>query len=65
MRVRFRDREWTFEERKQVRQLLKELGFSPQTHLVVRNGQLVTEDAWLEPEDEVKIVPVISGGGGG
>lgn len=43
-------------------QILKELGLVPSSHLVVRNGQLVTEDEVLAEDDEVTIISAISGG---
>jgi len=45
-----------------VQQALEELGFSPETHLVVRDGVLLNEHEPLKDGDVVKLVPVISGG---
>ncbi|HZX11867.1 MAG TPA: MoaD/ThiS family protein [Candidatus Nanoarchaeia archaeon] len=45
-----------------VKELLKVLKLNPTTVLVVANGRLVTEDAPLRKEDEVKILSVVSGG---
>lgn len=45
-----------------AREILKELGLAPGSHLVVRNGQLVTEDEAFAEEDEVTIISAISGG---
>lgn len=42
--------------------LLKELKLNPDTVLVMRNGQLITEDEPLENTDTIKILSVISGG---
>jgi sulfur carrier protein ThiS len=46
----------------QVKQALQQLNLSPEAHLLVRNGDLLNENDWLSDGDEVKIVPVISGG---
>ena len=46
-----------------VREALEKLGLSPETHLVVRNGELLNEREHLKDGDVVKLVPVISGGG--
>lgn len=47
-----------------VHQALKRLGLSPEGYLVVRNGEVITEDQLLRPGERVRIVPVISGGSG-
>ena len=48
----------------QVKQALQQLNLSPESHLLVRNGELLNEYDWLKDGDEVKIVAVISGGCG-
>ena len=45
-----------------VRSLLAELKLPRESHLVIRNGELVPGDACLEADDTVEIRPVISGG---
>jgi sulfur carrier protein ThiS len=45
-----------------VRQVLSQLGLNPESHLVVCEGELLTEDTMLRDEKVVKIVAVISGG---
>ncbi|MBN1179450.1 MAG: thiamine biosynthesis protein ThiS [Anaerolineae bacterium] len=45
-----------------VKKMLEQVGVIPVTVLVVRNGKLLTEDVLLEPDDEVKLHAVISGG---
>jgi sulfur carrier protein len=45
-----------------VLQLLKRLEVLPETVLVIRGNDLVTEDELLKDEDKVEIRPVISGG---
>ncbi|MBN1259612.1 MAG: MoaD/ThiS family protein [Anaerolineae bacterium] len=62
MNVTFRQKQWTFDSPLTVSQLLKKLRLLPETVLVVRNGQLVTEDQHLQPGDDVRIVAVVSGG---
>ena len=62
MKVRMGKQEWEFSERMQVRDLLERLEVLPNMVVVVRNGETVTEDAWLEPGDEIEIIRVISGG---
>lgn len=45
-----------------VSALLAELGLRRGAHLVIVNGELVTNDRELQPGDEVEIRPVVSGG---
>jgi len=33
-----------------------------QSSIVVRNGEVITEDEYIQPEDEVEIIDAISGG---
>ena len=47
---------------RRVKELLKELNLLPETVLVVRGDDLVTEDDMLRDEDRVEIRPVMSGG---
>lgn len=45
-----------------VKEALQRLGYSSETHLVVKNGELLNENEPLRDGDLVKLVPVISGG---
>jgi sulfur carrier protein len=47
---------------KRVKDLLRELELLPESVLVVRGDDLVTEDDTLRDDDQVEIRPVISGG---
>ena len=47
---------------KRVKDLLRELELLPESVLVVRGDDLVTEDDTLRDDDYVEIRPVISGG---
>jgi len=47
---------------KRVKDLLAELSLLPESVLVVRGDDLVTEDDTIRDEDRVEIRPVISGG---
>jgi sulfur carrier protein ThiS len=42
--------------------VLKKLGRDPQTVLVARGEELLTLDAMIEVDDEIRIIPVMSGG---
>ncbi len=45
-----------------VRKALEKLGFEPDSVLATRNGELLTDDEIVKENDEIKLVPVISGG---
>ncbi len=45
-----------------VKEALARLGYSSETHLVVKDGALLNENEPLRDGDRVKLVPVISGG---
>lgn len=45
-----------------VEALLQELGLDPIAVIVARNGMLVTEDAIVENDDEVRIIRIAHGG---
>jgi len=38
------------------------LGFSPSAYLILKNGQLVTDDEMIRDSDTIELVNVISGG---
>ncbi len=62
MRVVHRDTTWEIDGKHRVRDIIRELDLNPHTVLAVRDGKLLTEDALVGHDDEVKLVPVISGG---
>ncbi len=65
IRLVLRKQEFQLDEKSiQVKQVFRQLNLSPEAHLLVRNGELLNENDWLRDGDEVKIVPVISGGTG-
>lgn len=47
---------------KTVAELLKRLELNPGTVLVTKNDELLIEDDKLNDRDEIRIIPVISGG---
>ncbi|WP_299024824.1 MoaD/ThiS family protein [uncultured Thermanaerothrix sp.] len=58
-----RKQEFQIEGTITVKEALRRLNLSPESHLVVRNGELLNENDVLRDGDVVKIVPSISGGG--
>lgn len=45
-----------------VSKLLKHMQLLPEAHIVIRSGELLTEQELIRDGDELRIVPVISGG---
>ncbi len=64
MRITYRDKEWELPGGTTARGAIKKVGLDPEAVLVVRNGELVTDDVILSDEDEVKLIAVVSGGDG-
>lgn len=58
----YRNQETKFEKTITVKEALREMKLSAETHLAIKNGELVTEDEILRDGDVVKLVAVISGG---
>jgi sulfur carrier protein len=62
LKVKFRDQTFEFDREMTVRELLKELNLSPESTLVVRDDEVLTEDEKLRRDDEVRVISAISGG---
>ena len=45
-----------------LKEVYQRLKINPTTVLATRNNELIIESAKLKPKDEIKIIPVISGG---
>jgi sulfur carrier protein len=58
-----RKQELTLEDKSiQVKYALEKLGLSPESYLVVRNGELVNENETLREGETIRLVAAISGG---
>jgi thiamine biosynthesis protein ThiS len=64
MKVRFGEKQFEFDKRMTAHKLLERLGVLPETVVVVKNDEIVTEDEMLEIDDDVELVRVVSGGNG-
>ncbi len=62
MRIIYRNQEWELKGGMTARAAIEKVGLDPEAVLVVRNGQLVTDDTLLGDDDEVRLLAVISGG---
>jgi sulfur carrier protein len=45
-----------------IRKALQKLDIEPDSVIITRNGELLTDDEILQQNDVIKLVPVISGG---
>ena len=45
-----------------IKELLSELNINKETIVVVKNGEVVSEDERCEGDDELKLLSVVSGG---
>ena len=57
-----RKKEFTLEKETSVMRAMELLEVSPEAHLAVRDGKLLTEDDRLYQGDVVQFISVISGG---
>ena len=62
MKVELDGKVYEFHKPLLVSKLLEQLSLSRETHLVIVNDRLVTEDYRLGIDDEVKLIRVVSGG---
>ena len=57
-----RDKVFTLDRKMSVKKALREIGLSPESHLALKDGDLLQEDQILKDGDVITIIPVISGG---
>ena len=57
-----RNKEFEVECGQQIKTAMKKIGFSPESHLVMRDGELITENEMIRKNDRIKLISVISGG---
>lgn len=63
IKVIYRGKEYEFPEKKlKAKELIRRLGLSPLSSLVVKNGEVISEEEYVEEGDEVRVVNAISGG---
>ena len=62
MKVELEGKTYEIEKPVDVSRLLQQFSLSRETHLVIVNDRLVTEDHRLAKDDRVKLVRVVSGG---
>ncbi len=60
--VTLRKQKWEVEPEQSARQVLASLDLDPERFLLILNGEMVQEDAWLRAGDHLKLAAIISGG---
>jgi sulfur carrier protein len=60
--IKFRGKEYTVRANIPVLKAVKMLKIPLNSHLIIRNGELITEDELILPGDHIEMLPVISGG---
>jgi sulfur carrier protein ThiS len=64
VKLTLRGKEYEVRPNQTLKQALKSLGLQPEAYLAVLSGEMITDDRVLREGQEVKLVAVISGGGG-
>jgi sulfur carrier protein len=63
IKVLYRGKEIELPERRlKAKELLKRLGLSPLSSLVIKNDEVVSEEDYVEEGDKIRVVNAISGG---
>jgi sulfur carrier protein ThiS len=61
-KIILRNKEYEIKHGMTIRKALQKLSIEPDSVLVTRNGQLITDDEIILADDVIKLIPVISGG---
>ena len=61
-KIIIRNKEYEIKPGMTIRKALQKLNIDPDSVLITRNGELITDDEIIRVNDEIKLVPVISGG---
>jgi sulfur carrier protein len=62
VKMKFRDQEFEVKAGMTARDALKKIDILPDTVLITREGELITDDEILHDGDEIRLIAVISGG---
>lgn len=63
IKVLYRGKEIELPERRlKAKELLRKLGLSPLSSIVVKNGEVVSEEEYVEEGDNIRVINAISGG---
>jgi len=62
VKICYRDQKWELKGEWSVREVIEEVGLSPDRLVAVRDGRVVSEDIVLKEDDEIRLLTLISGG---
>jgi sulfur carrier protein ThiS len=60
--ITFHRQEWSVESGRTLRETLLQIGINPDNVVPLRNRQVITGAAIVQPGDEIKLVNVVAGG---
>ena len=60
--LKFRDKEFKVKAGMTARDALKKIDIIPDSVLITRNDELITDDVILQEGDQIRLIAVISGG---
>jgi sulfur carrier protein ThiS len=60
--LKYHEQEWQIKSGMTIRHAIEKVGLDPQSVLAIRAKKLVNHQTIIEPEDEILLVNVISGG---
>ena len=60
--VKYHDKEWEVKSGMTVRAAIEKAGLDPYAVLALRQKKLINDQTIIEPDDEIRLVNVISGG---
>lgn len=61
-KIKYHDKEWEVHSGMTVRAAIEKAGLDPYAVLALRDKRLINDQTIIEPEDEIRLVNVISGG---
>jgi sulfur carrier protein ThiS len=61
-KIKYRDQEWEVKSGMTVRAAIEKLNLDPYSVLALRERKLINDQTIIEPDDDIRLVNVISGG---
>lgn len=61
-KIAYHDQEWDVKSGMTLRDAIEKLGLDPYAVLALRSKKLINDQTLIEPDDEIRLVNVISGG---
>jgi sulfur carrier protein ThiS len=61
-RIKYRKQEWEIDSGMTVRAAIEKIGLDPGGVLALREKRLINDQTIIQPDDEIRLVNVISGG---